>query len=134
MKERLDEYAKGKRPERILDPEPEFFHPRTGEPIVWYHKNRSGYIALFNLMGFDPESGEELQPINTEVIAEYREQTQRERMPPKRIENIEDYELFDRVTGYPRVWFWRGPNRDYEFFDSQGFHPSTGEPLTRLEQ
>lgn len=34
MKERLDEYAKGKRPERILDPEPEFFHPRTGEPIV----------------------------------------------------------------------------------------------------
>ena len=137
--ERLQAYARGKRPERVLDPAPEFFDLRTGEPIVWYHKDRTGRIELFNFMGFHPESGEELQPINAEVIAAYEtqlaaqnEEAQRKMRPPQRIENIDEYELFDRATGRPRVWFWRDPNGDYEFFDNQGFHPSTGETLKQF--
>jgi len=56
--ERLQAYAKGKRPERISKAEPDFFDLRTGEPIVWYWKDRDGRVELFNLMGFHPESGE----------------------------------------------------------------------------
>ena len=34
--ERLREYEKGKRPERVVEEEPIFFDPRSGEPIIWY--------------------------------------------------------------------------------------------------
>lgn len=130
--ERLQAYAKGKRPERISKAEPDFFDLRTGEPIVWYWKDRDGRVELFNLMGFHPESGEELQPVNAEVIKAYKDQTQRKISPPQRIDNIEGYILFDSATGRPRVWFWRGPNGEYEFFDNPGFNPTTGEALKQF--
>lgn len=127
--ERLQAYAKGQRPQRVSDLEPEFFDPRTGEPVIWYHKDREDRIELFNLMGFHPESGEELLPITAEVIRVYKEQTQRRASPPQRIQNIDEFQLFDTATGHPRAWFWRGPNGKYEFFDNQGFHPDTGDAL-----
>ena len=130
--ERLQAYAKGKRPERISEVEPDFFDLRTGEPIVWYWKDRDGRVELFNLMGFHPESGEELQPVNAEVIKAYKDQTQRKISPPQRIEDIEGYILFDSATGRPRVWFWRGPNGEYEFFDNPGFNPTNGEALKQF--
>ncbi len=27
------------------------------------------------------------------------------------------------------MWYWRGPNGEYEFYDNPGFHPRTGEAL-----
>ena len=83
-------------------------------------------------MGFHPESGEELQPVNAEVIKAYKDQTQRKISPPQRIVDIEDYKLFDSATGHSRVWFWRGPNGEYEFFDNQGFNPTNGEALKQF--
>jgi hypothetical protein len=130
--ERLRAYASGKRPERILSLEVDFFDLRTGEPIVWFYRDKDGGVELFNLMGFHPESGEELQPINKDVIKEYKAQAQRRIAPPQRIKNIEEFELFDTATGQPRAWFWRGPNGEYEFFDNQGFHPANGEALKRF--
>jgi hypothetical protein len=130
--ERLQAYAKGKRPERISLAEPEFFDLRTGEPIVWYWRDKDGRVELFNLMGFHPESGEELQPVNAEVIKAFKDQTQRKISPPQRIVDIEGYILFDSATGRPRVWFWRGPNGEYEFFDNPGFNPTTGEALKQF--
>ena len=57
--ERLKEYAEGKRPVRIKAPQPEFFDPRTSEPIVWY-VDHGGTIEIFDLMGYHPETSEEL--------------------------------------------------------------------------
>jgi hypothetical protein len=37
---------------------------KTGEPVVWYHRNQGGVIQLFDLMGFDPETGNELLPVS----------------------------------------------------------------------
>jgi TPR repeat protein len=130
--ERLQAYAKGKRPERIFQVEPSFFDLRTGEPIVWYWRDKDGRVELFNLMGFHPESGEELQPVNPDVIKAYKDQTQRIISPPQRIVDIENYQLFDTATGHPRAWFWRGPNGEYEFFDNQGFNPTNGEALNQF--
>ena len=50
--ERLREYEKGRRPNRITSSEVTFFDPRTGAPIVWYSAWKSGEIELFDLMGF----------------------------------------------------------------------------------
>ena len=74
--ERLQAYAKGKRPERIFEADPDFFDLRTGEPIIWYWRDKDGRVKRFNLMGFHPESGEELQPVNADVIKAYKDQTQ----------------------------------------------------------
>lgn len=49
--------------------------------------------------------------------------------PPKRIMDIETYDLFNSATGEPQVWYWRSENGEYEFFDGEGFHPSSGVEL-----
>lgn len=137
--ERLQEYAKGKRPERVSEDEPVFFDPRTGEPIIWFWRAKSGEIELFNLMGFHPESGEDLQPITRDVVDAFKaqialhkkEEEERSRRPPQRVD-LDNYSPFDPRTGQVRVWYWRGPNGDYEFYDNHGFHPSSGAPLVAV--
>ena len=136
--ERLREYEKGNRPQRIVSSEPTFFDLRTGEPIVWFYKNKSGGIELFNLMGFHPETGDELLPVTKEVVDLWKDQeTKRHviaaRVPPKRIEP-DKYAFFDPVTGAPRVWYWRGDKGEYEFYDNPGFQPRTGEQLTIISK
>src|SRR5262249_51147084 len=83
-------YKEGKRPERIYDEQPDFFDPRTGEPIIWFWKGRSGIIELFNLMGFHPEPGEELQPVTPDVVDEFKEQIARKKQEEKREQEEEE--------------------------------------------
>jgi hypothetical protein len=125
--ERLREYEKGKRPERVVEEEPIFFDPRSGEPIIWYWMAKSGEIELFNLMGFNPENGEELKPVTSDVVGAFKKQeAERSRRPPQRVD-LDKYPPFDPRTGQVRVWYWLSPNGDYD--DNRGFHPSSGEPL-----
>jgi hypothetical protein len=126
--ERLREYEKGNRPNRIKG-EPTFFDLRTGEPVIWYYKNQKGEIEIFDLMGFHPDTGEELLPITKEIVALWQEQSKRR--PPKLVD-WRNYELFDPLTGEPRVWYWRSQDGDYEFYDNDGYHPRTGERLISL--
>jgi len=129
--ERLQEYARGRRPELVLEDEPVFFDQRTGDPIIWYWRAKSGDIELFNLMGFHPESGEELLPVTPAVVAEWKQQwlwKERHRHPPNRVDPL-TYVFFDPKTGEVRGWYWRGPDGEYEFYDNPGFQPSTGEAL-----
>ena len=32
------------------------------------------------------------------------------------------------------MWFWRGPEGEYEFYDNAGFHPRTGEALIPISK
>ena len=127
--ERLREYEKGNRPARIQHGDPTFFDLRTGEAAVWYYKNQKGEIEIFDLMGFHPETGEELVPITKEVVALWQEQSKRR--PPRQVD-LKSYELFDPLTGESRVWFWRSDEGKYEFYDNDGYHPRTGERLINL--
>jgi TPR repeat protein len=125
--ERLREYEKGNRPKRVEMAEPTFFDLRTGEPIIWYYKDKDGNIELFDLMGFHPSAGEELVPVNREIAELWKQQLTRR--IPQRIQDPLVYGAFDPVTGRSRIWYLRTQNGDYEFYDSPGFHPTTGEPL-----
>src|SRR5262245_9568661 len=62
--ERIEKYNSGVRPSRITGVTPVFFAPTTGNPVVWYSRSPDGEVELFDLMGFNPTTGEELQPIN----------------------------------------------------------------------
>jgi hypothetical protein len=126
--ERLREYEKGNRPKKITSAEPTFFDLRTGEPIVWYLKTKNSGIDFFDLMGFHPETGEELLPVTKEIVELWNNEKNRE--APRRVPDLGKYPPFDPLNGKPRVWYWRGETGDYEFYDSRGFHQPTGEPLT----
>jgi hypothetical protein len=52
------------------------------------------------------------------------------RRAPERISDPEHYEWFNAITGEPRVWYLRKGDGSYEYYDRDGFYPSTGEALT----
>jgi hypothetical protein len=124
MVERLRDYQAGKRPQRVAAENPEFFDPRSGEPIIWYYQSKEGMIEIFDLMGFHPDTGEELIPITKDISALWKKQQQR---APKRITDPENYVFFDPKTGAPRAWYWISSNGLYEFYDNQGFQQQTGD-------
>jgi hypothetical protein len=130
MLERLQKYAAGKRPQVIVTSNPVFFDPRSGEPIVWYYKNKENSIEIFDLMGFHPDTGEELLPITRDVAEKWKEQfAESARHIPKLITDPDRYVFFDSLNGQARAWFWLDANGRYEFYDSAGFQPQTGDKL-----
>ena len=131
--ERLREYESGKRPNRIEANEPTFFDPRSGESIVWYYKDGRNRIELFDLMGFHPQTGEELLPISKEVAEEWRNRNTKQPIAPTpEIIDPANYSFFDPVTGEPRTWYWQNEKGTYEFYNNPGFHPRTGDELKQF--
>jgi hypothetical protein len=135
MAEKVREYQGGKRPTRIAALPVTFFSTLTGEPIVWFTKGASPHsVELFDLMGYSPRTGEELTPITRQItdewtVDEQARQLEAQRVPPKRIQNPETTVFFDPITGQPKVWYWRGDQGDWEFYDNKGFHPRNGDQL-----
>jgi hypothetical protein len=131
MLERLREYEKGNRPKRIVTADPTFFDLRSGEPVIWYTKGGGGTIELFSLMGFHPDTGEELLPVTKDIVANWKDQQAKPKRAPQKIDPT-NFVFFDQISGEPRAWYWRGPEGQYEFYDGPGFHPRTGDPLAVL--
>ena len=129
--ERLKEYAEGKRPGRIKGPQPEFFDPRTSEPIVWY-VDHGDTIEIFDLMGYHPETSAELRPVSPEIVDRWKaQQAQASEKPPAPVDP-DTYPFFDPKTGRPNIWHSPGESGALEFFDGPGFHPRTGKALTEI--
>lgn len=128
MTEKYNAYRDGHRPQLITDRDPAFFDPVSGEPIVWYAKT-AGRIELFDLMGFHPKTGEELKPIDRQIVDEWRAQSSTVvRRVPNRIDP-DKFGFFDQLSGKAKVWFWVSDAGDYEFYDGPGFHPKSGDAL-----
>jgi len=131
--EKLREYERGNRPTRIETASPGFFDLGTGRPIVWFYKNKNGEIELFSLMGFHPETGDELEPVSKEIVELWNTQVaerkaQDARRTPERVDP-NTYPPFDPKTGEARIWFHKSAGGDYEFYNHPGYDPQTGEAL-----
>lgn len=129
MLERLKAYQTGKRPQQIMDSNPTFFDPRTGEPIVWYYRSKDNEIQLFDLMGFQPDTGDELIPITKDVVEEWKNQLAKQARRVPHLVDPQKYVFFDPLNGNPRAWYWQRADGGYEFYDSPGFQPQTGDQL-----
>jgi hypothetical protein len=130
MTEKYYAYRNGKRPQVVTDSDPAFFDPVSGEPIVWYTKADAGRVELFDLMGFHPRTGEELKPVDRQIVDEWRKQSSKAvRRVPNRISDPDKYGFFDPITGASKVWFWVAEAGEYEFYDGPGFHPKSGDEL-----
>ncbi|WP_439925208.1 tetratricopeptide repeat protein [Nitrobacter sp. JJSN] len=132
MQEKIALYQKGDRPTRLTASNPTFFSAISGEPVVWYWKDASGTIELFDLMGYHPQTGEELKPVTRQIVSEWQSQAAKvvKRAPTKIDPNA--YAFYDAVSGKPQVWYWRSDADEYEFYDGPGFQPRTGEPLQAI--
>lgn len=139
--ERIKEYDRGKRPTLIQGGNPTFFDPRTGAPVLWFSKGADSSIELYDLMGFHPRTGGELVPVTREIADLWQKQFELSqnlvnrvsRGAPKLVDP-DRYSFFNPVTGRAQVHFWRSPAGEYEFYDSEGFQPKTGDklqPITR---
>lgn len=134
MAEKIELYKTGKRPAKITSNKPAFFSAISGEPIVWYATDRGGTVELYDLMGYHPQTAEELRPITPQVVETWKEQNDRtaKRIPVRIDPKI--YAFFDPMTGAARVWYWRSQGGVWEFYDGPGFQARTGEPLKLINR
>jgi hypothetical protein len=130
MVEKIDLYRSGHRATQITSADPKFFDAVTGEPIVWFSKSDKGEIELFDLMGFHPKTGEELTPITRQVADAWKAQNAKTgHRAAIRVPDPDQFGFFDPVTGAAKVWYWRGDDGSYEFYDGPGFQSRTGDQL-----
>lgn len=135
MAEKYNAYKDGRRPQIIADGKPAFFDPVSGEPIIWFAKDSTGHIEIFDLMGFHPQTGEELKPVDKEIVSDwYKQSSKVVRRVPKRIADPDQYGWFDPLTGNPKIWFWVSEIGNYEFYDGPGFHPTSGDSLKLISR
>ena len=128
--ERFEEYRSGKRPQRIgSDSSPTFFSERTGNPVVWYSIDKNGLVQAFDLMGFNPDTGEELLAVTKDIVARWQEQSK----APQLIHPGADYAFFDMTSGKSRVWYLK-IGAEYEFYDRPGFNPKTGKKMEEVTE
>jgi hypothetical protein len=130
MTEKYNAYKDGKRPQRVTENNTAFFDPVSGEPVIWFAKGDAGRIELFDLMGFHPQTGEELKPVDRQIVDDWRKQSSTVvKRVPNRIVDPDKYGFFDPLSGNSKVWFWLSEAGEYEFYDGPGFHPASGDAL-----
>lgn len=125
----LKRYEAGERPREIRYDEEwqDFFHRLTGEPVTWYSVTGSDTVVLYNLMGFDPLTGERLLAVTEEIVARWQAQAAAEKQP----ERVVDPTVFF-ANGEALIWFHRDGRGELEFFDGPGFDPVTGGSLQKV--
>jgi hypothetical protein len=130
MAEKIKLYQAGYRAKQIASNDPTFFDPTTGEPVVWYSRNDRGQIELFDLMGYHPQTGEELVPVTRDVVQTWKQQAAKVvRRVPVRVNDPEKVGFFEPTTGAAKIWYWQSQSGEYQFFDGPGFHPTSGDPF-----
>ena len=128
MAEKIKLYTDGYRAKLVTSNDPTFFDPTTGEPVVWYSKNDRGQIQLFDLMGFHPQTGEELIPVTRDVVQSWKQQSAKiVRRVPVRVNDPDKVGFFEPTTGAAKIWYWQSQSGQYEFYDGPGFHPTSGD-------
>lgn len=129
MAEKIDLYKTGRRPTRIVANDPSFFSEISGEPVVWYSADKAGAIEMFDLMGYHPQTGIELIPVNRDIVETWNSQRAKivHRIPKRVDPNA--FAFFDPLTGVAKVWFWKSDFGEYEFYDGPGFQPRAGDAL-----
>lgn len=133
MAEKVIEYQNGKRPSQVQNLPVVFFSPISGEALVWYTQSPQTGIELFDLMGFNPRTGEELKPVTRQIADDWTrdrlaQQEDKARKPAKPV-NPDTAVFFDPISGQPKVWYWRSSAGVWEFYDNKGFHARSGEEL-----
>jgi hypothetical protein len=96
------------------------FNQRDGTPQKWYVIRSDGKVVLYDSPGFDPETGVQKVPVTQEICRISSDQ-KRGQLPQK----ISDQAATELD---PNVWYAVYKDQT-EFFDKEGIHPRTLQPL-----
>jgi hypothetical protein len=102
------------------------FNQKTGEPIKWYVVENNGEITLYDSDGFD-QNGVRKLPASTAICQIY--QNQKKGFVPHLLQADPRTLTFFYANGSARVWYDRGANGEYRFFDAPGYDPNAGTKL-----
>lgn len=91
---------------------------RNGHPIRWYSERPDGRVVYYYTSGVDPVSGRALQAVTPDIWPAL------ERARHGGIHKVDPGTVNWFGMKDSRLWFWRSPNGDFEFFDGPGHHPS----------
>jgi hypothetical protein len=124
MAEKIKLYQAGYRAKQIASNDPTFFDPTTGEPVVWYSKNDRGQIELFDLMGYHPQTGEELIPVTRDVVQAWKQQSAKVvRRVPVRVNDPETLASSNQRRGQRRFGTGKAKVESTSFTTDLGFTP-----------
>lgn len=92
-------------------------------------------IKVFDERVKDPVYGIQAEPCSFQQIVEIR-RAKNPGLGPQRIMvgDARTFAFFDPVTHNPRVWYYKSPDGNYEFFDRGGFDPNTDAPLREMDK
>ena len=101
-----------------------------GRAHRWYAWTPAG-MWFADREGVDPTYGIRLRPVTPAIAGALEELRRKGGLRPADPTRLI---FFDPMTGEARVWFYRYPEGDVEFYEHQGHHPITGvvlEPVTQ---
>jgi len=100
-----------------------------------YCVNTPEGIKVFDEPMVDPTYGTKATKCSREQVLWI--QSSRSRIAVPHLIRIKDplhYTFFDPRNSLPRVWYYRWPNGDIDFFDRPGFHPQMEEALRPVDR
>jgi hypothetical protein len=105
------------------------FDQRTGNPIRWY-TIQNGNVVLFDSPDGVDAFGTRKKPIDRQTCIAINS-----REVPRRLTGTSlcQLEIFNAITGQPKVWYLRDGSR-LELFSATGFHPTSGRTLVAVTQ
>lgn len=127
---------------RACSDEIEFFESRSGTPLIYWADRGGGRVKLFVGKGVDPVSGESLQPIVRGEVQSLCKKLSESAPPlpkvgpkfPVRVPvDCDSTQFFDPLTKSPLLFAAPMPDGSYQFFDSAGYHPTTGASLNPVD-
>jgi hypothetical protein len=95
-----------------------------GKVLKWYALTPDG-VKYFDRPGVEPVYGITLKPVTPRVIRNLKLLERGEFKPV----DPTNTPFFNPITGEPQVWYYRYPDKTFDFFDKPGYHPITGEAL-----
>lgn len=89
-----------------------------------------GRCAFFDAAAtIEPHTGKPLRVVTADVLQACAARKNGKAPKAVDVSRPESVDWFDRVLGYPNVYYAQRPNGRYVFFDAPGADPLTGEPL-----
>jgi hypothetical protein len=101
-----------------------YFAHSGNEILKWYALTPEG-VKFYDSPGIDPVYGIKLKPVTPQVIRSLKLLQKGDFKPI----DPSSAQFFNPITGETQVWFYKYPDRSYEFYDKPGYHPITGDSL-----
>ena len=102
----------------------DFYFDKQGKAIKYYALTPDG-IVYSDQSGVDRVYGIKYKPVTPEIIRNHKLRETGDFTPVDPQKAV----WFNPITGDPQLWYYRHPEKSFDFFNKPGYHPTTGEEL-----